>query len=88
MALERTDMDRRDPTVSSGSFAAISPNDSQDILVTRGIYVGGGGSLRVIGERDTSPTDFLGAVAGSVLPIRVRRVHLSGTTATGLVALY
>ena len=86
MPLERTDMDRRDPTVSSGSFAAITLDT--DIFVTRGLYVGVAGNIRVFGERDTSSTDFIGVLAGSVLPIRVRRVSAAGTTASSLVALY
>ena len=88
MPLERTDMDRRDPTVPSGSFAAVTPDNSNDILVSRSLFVGGAGNLRVTGERDTGTTDFVGVLAGTVLPIRVRRVHATGTTASSIVALY
>lgn len=88
MATDLTDMDRRDPTVASGSFSAITPDNSNDIRVSRGLYIGGAGNIRVTGERDNGTVDFVGVLAGTVLPIRVRRVHATGTTASSIVALY
>lgn len=89
MAIDHRHMDRRDATVSSGSAAAVTPNDNADLsAVTRGLYVGGAGTVRVTLERDSSSVDIVGAVAGSVLPLRVKKVHSTGTTATSLVALY
>lgn len=65
----------------------ITPNDGADLAAaTRGIYVGGAGSLQVhmvSGEIVT----FDNVAAGIVYPFRVARVMASGTSATGLVAL-
>lgn len=55
----------------------------------RGIYVGAAGNVAVrtsLGEEVT----FVGLQAGSIIPVRVRRVLTSGTTvsAGNLLALY
>ncbi len=81
--------DSRDVTVSAGSAEAVTPDNDTDLTaVTRGLYVGGAGNVRVILDRDSSTVDFVGVVAGSVLPLRIKRVHATGTTATSIVALY
>jgi len=89
MADKHRHMDARDVTVSAGSAVAVSPsNDTPLTQVTRGLYVGGAGTVRVTLDRDSSSVDFVGVVAGSVLPIRVKQVHATGTDATNIVALY
>ena len=78
----------RDHTVSAGQGVAVTPNDSTDLAVTsRGIYVGGAGNLAVILDNDTSAVTFIGVLAGSLLPIRARRVMATITTATSIVAV-
>lgn len=67
------------------NFAAITPHDSNELLyVTRGIYVGGAGDIRMTSQNGNDVVHY-GAVAGSYLPVRVRIVH-TDTTATNLVA--
>lgn len=67
---------------------AITPSDSVDTAVNfRMIYVGGAGALVIVSENGTAVT-YSGATAGSVIPMRGRRVNATGTTATGLVGLY
>ena len=67
---------------------AITPNNSADLaFATRAIYVGGGGDLRVEMQDEAAPVTFVGVVAGTILPIRVARVFVTGTTATSLVGL-
>lgn len=68
---------------------AITPTD--DVLLEdypRGLWVGGAGdiSLKLIGD-DTAVT-FAGVVAGSLLPLRVKEVRATGTTATNIVGVY
>lgn len=74
-------------TSPARSAAAIAPSNAADLAeATRALYVGGSGSLRltmVSGET----VDFANAQAGMVYPFRVARVHNTGTTATGLIAL-
>ena len=65
----------------------IVPSDVTDLVtVTRAIYVGVGGDVRVIMAGGMTQT-FKAAAAGSILPICVSRVYATGTTATNLVGL-
>lgn len=77
-----------DSTSPSYKAVAVTPNDSTDIPVTRGLYIGGSGDVVVHMERSGTSLTFAGAQAGSVIPIQVDRVLATGTTATGIVALY
>lgn len=67
--------------------AAITPNDSADLTDSaRAIYIGGDGDVRLTTVNGDTVT-FVGVKAGTVLPVRTRRVLSTSTTATGLVAL-
>lgn len=67
---------------------AITPNDSTDLAeITRGIYVGTGGNLRVLLADDTTPVTLTNVSAGVIYPLRVKRVYSTNTTASNLVAL-
>lgn len=71
---------------AQGAFL-ITPDDSTDLpRSTRGISFAVPGSIRVTmvdGDVVTIPSGAL--AAGVIHPIGVRRVHSTGTTATGLV---
>ena len=67
--------------------AVVTPSDSGAISDTFGIYVGGPGNLKV-DMVDGGTVTFVGVVAGTILPIQVRRVYATGTTASNLIALY
>lgn len=79
---------------------AVTPSDSTDLqYTTRGLYVGGAGNVTVDmygplnpngPDRSLNPVTvtFTGVTAGSILPIACRRVRSTGTTATGIVALW
>jgi hypothetical protein len=65
---------------------AITPNDSTDLAVsTRALYVGGTGNVKVDTVAGTTVT--FTAVPVGILPVRVRRVHSTGTTATNIVGM-
>lgn len=67
--------------------AVIAPSDSVDIgFTTFGIYVGGAGNVAVVWP-DGSVSLFSGVAAGTLLPIQARRINLTNTTATLMVAL-
>lgn len=71
---------------------AITPNDGADLpFETRGIFVGGAGTVVVQMFDGTNVAQqtlsFVGCVAGSILPIRAQRVMVA-STATNLVALF
>jgi len=67
---------------------AVVPNDSSDLTNTaRALYIGGAGNIKV----DTSAGDtviFYAAPVGSIIPVRVRRVYSTGTTATNITSIF
>lgn len=67
---------------------AITTSDTVDIPqgLTDAVYVGGAGVVVAVFQ-DGSTLSFT-TVAGSVLPLRVKRINATGTTATLLNALY
>jgi hypothetical protein len=82
--MERFDLDKTQSTVRA---FAVTPNDSTDLLAhTRGLYIGGVGTIRVTHVLDTDPTDYPVTAAGYIYPWAVKRVHATGTTATNIIA--
>lgn len=66
----------------------ITPSDGTDLTIfSRALWVGGAGSLRVITVEDDT-INLVGIPAGTLMPIRVKRVLATGTTATAIVALW
>jgi hypothetical protein len=75
------------PVQTFGSAFDVTPNNNVDLPngVT-GIYVGGTGHLRIQTLDGAFPT-FSAVPVGTVIPVQIRRVMASGTSATLLVAL-
>ena len=67
--------------------AAVTPSDTADLPQFSVIYVGGSGAVNVTTAQGTAVT-FSGLNAGTVLPVRGRRVWATGTTATLLTAVF
>lgn len=68
---------------ASGAIA-VTPSDSTVLTGVRSLKIGTGGTLRLrIGVSDFNFT----VSDGELLPIKASRVMLTGTTATGIVAL-
>lgn len=67
---------------------AITKSDTVDIPTgpTHAVYVGGAGVLVAVFE-DGSTAD-LTCVAGAILPLKIKRVNSTSTTATLMIALY
>jgi len=75
-----------DSPASSG--VAVTPDNSNDLAyVTRGVYVGGSGDLKVDLAASGTVT-FTAVQAGTLLPVRAKRVYATGTTATLIIALW
>ncbi len=75
-------------TAPARDAAAVVPNDITDLTVLpRAIYVGQSGavSVRMSGGQTVI---FTNAQSGSFLPIRALGINATGTTATGLIALW
>ncbi len=76
------------PTGPATILKTVIPSDTADLPdgATRSLYVTGGGALAVV---DTvGNTAMLISGTGQYHPIRVSRILASGTTATGIIALY
>lgn len=75
----------------SGEWVAVTPSDTVSIKSTgqicRAIYVGVAGDIVAVDANDVAVT-FKGAAAGTIIPIRAKRINATSTTATDLVALY
>jgi hypothetical protein len=68
---------------------AVTPSDTVDIRagdVSDGLYVGGAGNIAAL-MSDGKSCDFAAVPAGTVLPVAVKRVLATGTTATNIRAL-
>ena len=76
-----------DATVSARRAVAVTPNDSTVIPVCRALYIGTGGSLVVRMADDQNNVTFTNVPAG-IFPVQVDRVLSTGTSASGIVALY
>jgi hypothetical protein len=75
-------------TAPATDASVISPNDVSVLSsVPRAIYVGNGGDLAVEMQGGQNIT-FANIQGGTVLAVRVLRVLQTGTTATGIVALW
>lgn len=73
-------------TVSAYKGAAVTPSDTTQLEVTRGLYIGGAGNL-VVTMADGNNVTFANHPVGYA-PIQVTKVLSTGTTATSIVALY
>ena len=78
---------------ASGVFA-ITPNDStifdgegSNKPPARSVYVGGAGNVSITAMDDTTAT-FTNVPPGVILPIHVKQVKATGTTATNILGLY
>ena len=72
--------------------ATVTPSDSANLQqngVDRParIWVGGAGNVSIIAADDTADVVITGVPAGTQLPILVKRVRATGTTATNIVAI-
>lgn len=84
--------------IKPAEFAiSVTPSDSTDInfngtsAATRGLYVGSGGdvSVEMVGNGLADATVvFVAVLTGTLLPIEITRVNVTGTTASSLVAIW
>lgn len=75
------------PVLPANSAHAVVPDDAADLdAVCNAIHAATPGSVRVTTRAGDIVDIFV--AEGGVVPIRARRVWASGTSATGIVALY
>lgn len=79
---------RRVSEASASRAVAVTPHDTNDLAnVARALWVGGAGNVAVLLSEDSSAVTFVGVAAGTLLPLRAKRVLSTGTTATSIVAV-
>lgn len=67
---------------------AVTPNDGADLpTMARSLYIGAAGNV-VVTTANGTQTTFVGLPAGYILPLFVKRVWATNTTATSIVAMY
>lgn len=74
----------------SGAFRwkAVTPSDNAAIEPTPdAIYVGSAGDIAMEGD-DANSEVFSGVAAGNIYPFQPRKILATGTTATGIKAIY
>lgn len=68
--------------------AAVVPHNTNELsYVTRGLYVGTGGDVKVT-MRGGQAVTFPNVQAGTLLPFRVKIVWATGTSASDIVAVW
>jgi hypothetical protein len=83
-AVDRVKFSSAIDSVSRGE--AVTPHDTNELTnVSRALYVGVGGALRVI-TLEGDDLILVGVVTGTFLPIRVKQVMATGTTALSIVS--
>ena len=85
------DLFKNEPTTltsPAGDAAAVTPDDATALsTVPRAIYVGNAGDVSVEMQGGQVVT-FANVQGGTVLAVRPLRVRQTGTTASGIVALW
>lgn len=72
---------------SAEEVFTITPSDTVNFdTVVRGVYVGGAGNVVAISPSG-AVVAFTAVPAGTVLPIRAKRINSTSTTATAMVGL-
>jgi hypothetical protein len=70
-----------------GSAGSITPSDSENLPTPSVVYVGTSGNVAVTTPQGDQVT-FVNVPSGSVIPVQVLQVRVTGTTATNLVRIY
>ena len=76
----------RTPDSCANLAYAVTPADSDLTQSFRALYVGTGGNIQVTTTGGTTAT-FLNVATGSMLPVSVKRVWSTSTTATNIIGL-
>ena len=83
-----TEIQRKDYAQPAANAASVTPDDSNELtFLSRALYVGGTGNVKVT-MKDGAEVTFSAISSSTILPIAVRKVHSTGTTATAIIALW
>lgn len=69
--------------------AVVTPHNTNDLPVTcRALWVGTAGDVALMAAGDTVAVTIKNVANGTLLPVKTKRVLVTGTTASDIVALY
>ena len=68
-------------------IATCTPSDVTTFTERTALYVGTGGTLRVVPFGGGGTVDFVNVPDGTFLPIQVRQVYSTGTTCSNILLL-
>lgn len=74
------------PTLPDNAIA-VTPSDADTFSQAAAIYCGVAGNVSVV-PAGSGPAVTVAVLAGTMIPFRVAQVRATGTTATGLIAIY
>lgn len=81
-------MNERLQAVAYSHAVAVTPSDSAALASpARALFVGGAGTLTIDTTGGETSVLFSSVPAGATIILGVTKVHATGTTATGIVAL-
>lgn len=75
------------PTFPGGALL-VTPSDVDTFANPVAIYIGGSGNISVTPGNGIAGNITVAVLAGTMLPFTVLAVRATGTTATGIVAVY
>lgn len=85
-AVNRNGFAAEDVSPADGA-EAVTPHDTNEMTyISRALWIGGAGTMTVVTQAGETIL-FSGIPAGTIIPIRVKIVKATGTTATLIVAL-
>lgn len=71
----------------ASTFFAVTPHNSTNFTTNaRSLWIGAAGDVSVVAPDGTAVT-FAAVPAGTLLPVRAKRVNSTGTTASSIVGL-
>ncbi len=73
----------------ASKLVAITKSDATDLTDNKikALWVGGAGDVAVIAINDSAAVTLVGVQAGTILPVMVKKVMSTNTTATNIVGL-
>jgi hypothetical protein len=81
-------MNERLQAVAYSHAVAVTPSDSTPLASpARALFIGGAGTLTVDTAGGETSVLFSAVPAGATITLQVTKVHATGTSATGVVAL-
>lgn len=74
--------------LTGSQVAAITPDDIARFGAPfDALWIGGAGNVAIVADGDTAAVTIVGAAAGSIIPVRVKKVMSTNTTATSIVGI-